>query len=290
MANEDPPSFWRLRETQALVGWLRERSEPIVSSAEIDAWLKEQAEGPWWKVLREAGADFHSELGDRATYAKDFLEWLAEWGREIRKRQTGLLLLTAHRAKGLEFDDVIVLDGAWDKTSQNEDADASRRLYYVAMTRARRSLALMRMAEPHPVLNQLGDGAFMARLGASDPGALGQCGKFYQRLNLSDVDLSFAGRLMGANPSLKAIRAIDVGDPVRIEKTSEHWMITNSSGVTVGRLSRNYQPPNDMTFIDGSVFGVIQRRREDADEQYRQHLQRDTWEVVVPELRFAARN
>ena len=49
----------------------------------------------------------------------------------------GLLLLTAHRAKGLEFDHVAVLDGGWDRVGRNEDADAPRRLYYVAMTRAR---------------------------------------------------------------------------------------------------------------------------------------------------------
>jgi ATP-dependent DNA helicase RecQ len=290
MANEDPPSFWRLRETQSLVEWLRGRSEPIVSSSKLDAWLQEQASGPWWKVLREAGVDFRSEFGDRETYATDVLEWLAEWGRQIKKRQTGLLLLSAHRAKGLEFDDVIVLDGAWQKSSSNEDVDASRRLYYVAMTRARRSLALMRMAEPHPVLNDLDERSFMTRLGTSDLGALSQCRKFYQRLNLSDVDLSFPGRLMSSNPSLKAIEAIDVGDPVRIEKRGERWMITDSNGVAVARLSRNYQPPKDVTLIGGSVFAVVQRRKEDASEPYWRHLKRDRWEVIVPELEFTARD
>ena len=41
-----------------------------------------------------------------------FIEWLAEWGRDLRRRQRGLLLLTAHRAKGLEFDHVVVLTEA----------------------------------------------------------------------------------------------------------------------------------------------------------------------------------
>ena len=68
---------------------------------------------------------------------------MAEWGREARRRQTGLLL-TAHRAKGLEFDHVVVLDGDWLRSGANEDADATRRLYYVAMTRARKTLALAR--------------------------------------------------------------------------------------------------------------------------------------------------
>ena len=47
-----------------------------------------------------------------------FIEWLAEWGRDARRRQRGLLLLTAHRAKGLEFDHVVVLDGGWDRVGR----------------------------------------------------------------------------------------------------------------------------------------------------------------------------
>jgi ATP-dependent DNA helicase RecQ len=286
MANEDPPGFWRLRETQALVEWLRGRSEPIVSSSELDGWLQEQAGGPWWQVLREAGDDFHSEFGDRETYTADVLDWLAEWGREIRKRQTGLLLLTAHRAKGLEFDHVIVLDGAWEKTSSNEDADASRRLYYVAMTRARRSLALVRMAKLHPFLNDLCDTSFITRRGSSDAGGLSDCQQFYQRLDLRDLDLSFAGRLANANPSLEAIKAIDVGDAVHIKKQGKHWMVFNSNGVAVARLSSKYWPPKDMTFVDGSVGAIVQRRKEDSAEEYRHNLKRDRWEVIVPELTF----
>ena len=84
-----------------------------------------------------------------------FKEWLIEWGREVRRRQTGLLLLTAHRAKGLEFDHVAVLDGGWSQRDRNEDRDAPRRLYYVAMTRARKTLTLARFAARHPLLDPL---------------------------------------------------------------------------------------------------------------------------------------
>ena len=79
--------------------------------------------------------------------AAHFLDWLAERGREARRRQTGVLLLSAHRAKGLEFDHVVVvLDGGCERTDRNEDADAPRRLYYVALTRARQTLTLATLA------------------------------------------------------------------------------------------------------------------------------------------------
>jgi superfamily I DNA/RNA helicase len=84
---------------------------------------------------------FRSMNRRSARYA--VIEWFAEWARETWGEQTGLKLLTAHRAKGLEFDDVIILDGGWERPSRNEDQDAPRRLFYVAMTRARRNLIVM---------------------------------------------------------------------------------------------------------------------------------------------------
>ena len=93
-------------------------------------------------MLGEAVGEYELETGGLETAADHFIEWLAEWGRDYRRSQRGLLLLTAHRAKGLEFDHVMVLDGGWDRPGRGEDADAPRRLYYVAMTRARKTLAL----------------------------------------------------------------------------------------------------------------------------------------------------
>ena len=121
-ADADAPGFWRLKETQTLVDWLRGRESNVVKPSELTEWMSEQSVGSWWSVLREGVEDFIEELGDRETDRKDVLEWLAEWGHQVRRRQTGLLLLSAHRAKGLEFDDVVVLDGGWERRSKTEDS------------------------------------------------------------------------------------------------------------------------------------------------------------------------
>ncbi len=86
-----------------------------------------------------------------------FREWLAEWARDNRRRQHGLLLTSAHRAKGLEFDHVVILDGNWHTLGKGEDADAPRRLYYVAMTRARKTLTLAKCGDYNPFLKLLRD-------------------------------------------------------------------------------------------------------------------------------------
>ena len=142
MANVDMTYFWRLRETVRLLGWLRGSRNRLINASAVRNWLDAQPQGEWMDVLREAVEDYRLEAGGAENPVESFVEWLAEWGRELRRRQTGLLLLTAHRAKGLEFDHVIILDGDWRTRGRNEDLDAWRRLYYVAMTRAGKTLAL----------------------------------------------------------------------------------------------------------------------------------------------------
>ena len=148
VGNEEIPRFWRLRETRALVEWLRGRESRLVAGADLRGWLNEHPSGPWIELLHEAVDEHALETGGGAEVPVDhFVEWLAEWGWKVRRRQRGLLLLTAHSAKGLEFDHVAVLDGGWDRVGEGEDPDAPRRLYYVAMTRARQTLALARLEE-----------------------------------------------------------------------------------------------------------------------------------------------
>jgi ATP-dependent DNA helicase RecQ len=287
MAAEDPPPFWRLRETQTLVDWLRERFEATVSHSEIEAWLKTQPQGPWWTLLRQAANDFKDDFGERETYTKDVFEWLAEWGRDVRRRQTGLLLLTAHRAKGLEFEDVVVLDGNWGRISKGEDSDADRRLYYVAMTRARRSLTLMQTNSSHPILRSIKSGSSMLHRRIAGKVAIDDCRRIYKQLDLSEVDLSFAGRLRANDPSVSAIWKLNVGDPIKLEATGDGLVLVNSQGVIVGRLARKFEVPKGTTFVGGHVFAIVTRNRDDSSEEFHSQLRQERWEVIVPELIFA---
>ena len=140
MANEEIPGFWRLRETQTFVTWLRERQSRTVDGADLQHWALGQRSGPWQELLDQAIREYILEDSGAEAPVERLIEWLAEWGRDVRRRQQGLLLLTAHRAKGLEFDHVVVLDGGWQGGGQSSDGDEERRLYYVAMTRARDTL------------------------------------------------------------------------------------------------------------------------------------------------------
>ena len=153
MANESLPSIWRLREMQHFISALRRHPAQLPGSADLPGFLKGPARNRWTDLIGEGIAALECEIAGRPMPVPDLVEWFAEWARNVRGQQNGLLLLTAHRAKGLEFDHVVILDGDWAMTSGDEDADAPRRLFYVAMTRARRSLAVISTGA-HPFLAQ----------------------------------------------------------------------------------------------------------------------------------------
>ena len=287
MANEDFSGVWHLRETRALVNWVRRRDSPLVKSEDIGEWLAEQSQGPWIELLWEGIAEYTLETGGAETTVDHFVEWLAEWGREVRRRQRGLMLTTAHSAKGLEFDHVVVLDGDWDRVGRNEDADAPRRLYYVAMTRARETLTLARLPERNRLQDALRDSPSVCQREPVElPPAAPELARVYRRLSLRKVFLSFAGYRRPDDPVHRAIGALSACDPLQVRVESNRWELLDGSGTVVGRLAGSFEAPSDMRCISATVLAIATWDRERSDPDYRDGLLCDTWEVVVPELVF----
>ena len=288
MGDEEIPNFWRLRETRAFIEWLRGRAPRVVDGAALAGWVEARPSGPWNDLLGQAVEEHALENGGRETPVDHFIEWLAEWGREIRRRQRGLLLLTAHRAKGLEFDHVAVLDGGWDRIGSGEDEDAPRRLYYVAMTRARQSLTLARFNDSYGFAEELANHPSVIR---REPVELppGSAALEYRhiRTTLQDVDLGFAGRFEADDPLHGAIAALSPGDPLETRITGHgRWDLLDETGAVVGRLAKNFQPPLGTRCRSASVLAVVGRSREDSDPVYHRFIKCDSWEVVAPELVF----
>ena len=289
MGNETIPSIWYLRETRALVAWLRNRTPPTVDGGALNAWIENQPAGPWYDLLRQVLADYRLETAGGENPVEHCIEWLAEWSRDVRQRQQGLLLLTAHGAKGLEFDHVAVLDGGWDRVRPGEDPDPQRRLYYVAMTRARHTLLLARFQKTHRLQHGLADHpAVLCREPVPTQPLSPAMAYHHVRARLRDIDLGFAGRCPGAAPVHAAIAALSPGAPLKPHVDSRGYgELLDATGRVVGRLARAFKPPTGMRCCAATVLAVIVRSRAAAEPQYQDRIRCDSWEVVVPELVFA---
>ena len=293
MANEEIPSFWRLRETQEFIDWLKACETQRIGVEQFVAWVDDQPSGPWQQLLRQAIEEFELETTSEETTVNHIIEWLAEWGRDIRRRQRGLLLLTAHRAKGLEFDHVVVLDGGWDKMGNGEDRDAPRRLYYVAMTRARETLTLAALERPTSLLNGLrghglrGQASVMFRQPLQRLADADGLARRHVSATLKKVDLGFAGRRAPRHLVHSAIAALSTGDALELKLTQRgHWSLFDVRGNLVGYMARDFQPPQGVVYQSARVMAIIKWTREIADPKYLEYTKCDSWEVVVPELVF----
>ncbi len=287
LANEGNLSVWHLRETQALRQKAQRYGTALIPNGDLKAWIDRQQPGPWTDLLDQALEEHELETGGAEVPAASFVEWLAEWCRDTRSRQRGLLLLTAHRAKGLEFDHVAVLDGGWDRRSHREDADAPRRLYYVSMTRAIQTLTLTRLQKAHPFHRTLNyNPSVLWRPPAALPPPTPEMSRRYRTLTLKDVDLGFAGRKPPSNPIHRSIRILAPGDPLQARRRRDRWELLDNTGVPVGALARSYDTPDNLPCAEARIAAIATWNKDRSDPQYRQHLHCDQWEVVIPELIF----
>lgn len=272
---------------QRLVGDPRKRLTAMVTIQDILDALNQRPVNRWVDLIAEGIADLARELGNRKIPAPDAIDGLAEWARDVRSALRGLLLLTAHRSKGLEFDHVVILNCGWKALSKGEDGEAPRRLFYVAMIRARRSLAVVtsgahafvRADRESEVLRQV---ETPPRQDLPDPDQ-------YQVPDLTSVDLSYAGRLAETSPTQDAISAAKVDDPVTLDRRDGKWTILDSKRRSLGRMSGNWAPPEGTDLLSGKIGAIVRWRKSDNEESYRSYLKRDEWETVLPELVFRKR-
>ena len=118
-----------------------------------DEYLKEYCISRHLKITDLS--EILSELEEAAKPYETMEEWFShieEYTEALKKRETGrntpekgIRLMTIHAAKGLEFDTVFVIQAnegriPYKKAEKAEEIEEERRLFYVAMTRAKNRL------------------------------------------------------------------------------------------------------------------------------------------------------
>ena len=284
---KNAPPTRRLREVARLLRLLDERRGDLMPLAQLRALVADlrgdEADSPGNRLVMEFLEDLGSAVGDEALPMAVVLDAAYEFLAEADRRTgEGLCLTTAHGAKGLEFDHVVVLDGGWRTTG--EEALAERRLYYVAMTRARRTLALFRMAGTGFADELTRLSALLVRAPALMDQLPTSLSRRFELLGLGDVDMDFAGR--EKDPGVRRVLAeLRNGDELVVEPLSgqARWAVQTRTGQIVGRTAINYQPPVGR-IVSARVAAICARRLHDVTAAWQSRMAVDAWEVVLPEL------
>lgn len=219
----------------------------------------------------------------------DLIDSLYEFGaggkRLTEARPNGpMLLMTAHRAKGLEFDHVLILDcGGWQSRGDDE-----RRLFYVAMTRARKTLTVCdTIGRRHPFIWDA-DGLVLR----TRPGVQAGQSQSWSRIQLADPErivLSWPAYFAPSAPIHRAIAALEVGSPLMLRARADGkqgWELADAAGVAVTRMSSKFQPPRG-EILAVRVAAILVRHAREGEQE---GLRCTRWELVLPEIEYHPAN
>ncbi|MCY3657695.1 MAG: RecQ family ATP-dependent DNA helicase [Caldilineaceae bacterium] len=241
-------------------------------------------DGPRTAQLKAMQEHWELETGGSEFPVQAFTSYMADCLLETRREQRvgkGVFTGTAHSVKGLEFRVVLVLDGYW-QLQRRDQLEEERRLFYVAMTRAKDCLVLFhRYHADNPHLRHILGQACLHREG---PRSGSYPLRGYATLGLSDLYLSFAGRKAESDRIHEALPNLHAGDTVMLE-TSKRKLSHN--GTTVASLSRKGREKVERiagSKVQGTVLAMVRRSVEDEDEKYREKNRTTTWEVPMVEL------
>ena len=286
VANEDAVGVWRLRETQELVKWVRVKSTKLLNLSDLTEWIANHESNAWWQMLQEAIDAYSIEVSGQELPGTHLVDWLAEWGREVRRKQVGVLLLTAHRAKGLEFRHVGVLDGGWDQDRRGADPDETRRLFYVAMTRAKQTLVIVQGGAQHRYSQELSASSHVQQREVLVGPLAVEYGRRYVIPSLREIDIGYAGRFAPSHRVHREIAGLRVGDPIGLSQVNGKWVLTTSGGFEIGSMARAFKPPPGKQFVSAKVLAIHSRNIGMVDDGFKNLIKVDEWEVVLPELVF----
>ena len=270
------------REGWMMADLLRARKAGLVRIAAIRRWLKARLrrtpDNPYWDDLDAAVAELAGVDDMTSVPAAEVLDTLYESATESRRtgHAGALKLMTAHGAKGLEFKHVIVMDCAdWRWSGEDE-----RRLLYVAMTRARETLTVMRAeGGRNPYLVDLGTvEGVVDLLPACRPEKRRDIARRYMTLGPGDVDIGFAGRIALSDQTHSRISGISWGTEIIVSGRQ----ISTSHGGAVGRLAAKTEPRPMVT--KGTATGILVRTRAQTAPEFQSGLKSDRWETVLVEL------
>ncbi len=292
-----PPPLFRIREINQFLATMKSVKDEWLSTAELDDLLSCQQtdtrQNPWWDLLATIRQNWQQEAGQMQQPATRIIDYYYEslmaykLNRQFGK---GLLLSTVHSAKGMEYQHVFIPDGGWDKYKNRTEEEEARRLYYVAMTRAQKTLTLIsNQQKPNPLLHALEGNCIVKRKTQAAKASTGQASnEQIEILDLRDVDLGYAGRFEQKHPIHKALQQLQPADQLRlVEASGELFLLSEDTRIVRFSKQATKQWKDRLKRIRRiEVIAMVQRQCADSEPEYQKWYRVDTWEVPLIEIRY----
>ena len=293
---EKTPPLHRIREIRQFFAELKTRHDELLSVTDLLTMVNEfadlQSVTIWWELLQGILQELREESGNAQLPTGYFTECVYEALAEQRRDQAvgaGVFLSTVHSAKGMEFPHVFVPGGGWSRGKNQQDQEEERRVYYVAMTRAKETLCLFERADMSNAHTGLIEGDFFFRRDppvTAPPDGL-VLRRRYDILGMEDLFLDYAGRKRRDDPVHTSLAELKPGDPLRVAPTGDYIELHDEKGNCVAQLSQSARKTwhGRLDCVERvTVLAMVQRRLEDSGEDYRDRCKCEQWEVPVAEV------
>ena len=184
----------------------------------------------------------------------------------------------------------MILLGGWKHPTEPSDFEEERRLYYVGMTRARKTLTLCELSgsgNPHTQVLRVEGVARIEAGGFVDEPPEQTLKVSYSLLDLSDIWISYAVESEKSRYILQEIAALKPGAAVGFRVSGNRVFMANQNGHKIGALSKaaSQQWMDRIQDIEEiRVHSIIKWRKELIEDKYVKETYPESWEVPLPEV------
>lgn len=296
------PRLERIREFRLLLDRLTENQDSEISLERLrrqlaDVWRARPKGHHWLGMADRMLAQIQARVGIQPVPVTDVTEAVRQGLADHNRSHLigrGVLVSTIHSAKGLEFDHVLLLGGLRriHKSGRIPNEEEERRLYYVAMTRACRTLVLIdSLDDRNPYFAEVKSNVRRRRARVAKLHPERTQGLTYQVLGMKDLWLDFAGRQSRNHCIHRALSQLQTGDKVSL-KPGHNGRVgvladENRRVALLSEATARKWPAYRIRGVDEiRVLGMVRRTRDDVnDPKYRDRLRVGSWEVPILEVR-----
>jgi len=293
------PAFTRIRENEKLLNYLQENiTKEMQANTLLNLLPPNRDEDTIWQDnLRSIIKDWAEETADTAQPVPDILDYIYETLSDQRRSGNignGVFLSTVHSVKGMEFNHIFILAENWQQ-KQGAELEEERRLFYVAMSRARESLHLFSLQNknkntntknPHTSL-LAGEEIFRKTV---DPVEVEKLPHFYYEiLGMKELYIDYGGSKPSSHPIHKELSRLQTGDTLQLEERNKQLELT-SKGIPVARLSKSaakhWQSRLQLIKVAKITAITVRHRTDIRDDTFGDRCQVESWELPIVELKI----